>query len=60
MTMTLEEILDELQEHHGATISKGAIHYSVTLWDCTIDAYQDLELTEDELIDLYEEYFKQD
>jgi hypothetical protein len=49
-----------LVEHHGATITKGSAHYSVTLWDRTIDAYQELELTEGELIDLYNEYFNFD
>ena len=58
--MNIEEIIDELVEHHGATITKGSAHYSVTLWDRTIDAYQELELTEGELIDLYNEYFSFD
>jgi len=59
-TMTVTEIIDELVEHHGATITKGNAHYSVTLWDRTIDAYQELELTEGELIELYNEYFNFD
>lgn len=29
----------------------------VTIWDSGEGCYQDLELTEDELIDLYNEYF---
>jgi hypothetical protein len=55
--MTTERIIAELQDTHGAVITKGVIHYNVTIWDHTIDAYQELELTEDELIDLYTEYY---
>lgn len=58
--MTVEEIIDELVEHHGATITKGSAHYNVSLWDRTIDAHQELELTEGELIALYNEYFNFD
>lgn len=55
--MTIEEIIDELQENHDAVIVKGDFYYSVTIWDSGAGCYQDLELTEDELIDLYNEYF---
>ena len=55
--MTVEEIIDVLVEEHNAEITKGEIHYSVTIWDETESCYQDLELTEDELVDLYETYF---
>jgi len=55
--MTIEEIIDVLCEKHNAEITKGAIHYSVTIWDAVEGCYQDLELTEDELIGLYEEYY---
>ena len=55
--MTIEEIIDELQENHDAVIVKGDFYYSVTIWDSGAGCYQDLELTEDELIDLYEEYY---
>ena len=55
--MNIEEIIDELQENHDAVIVKGDFYYSVTIWDSGAGCYQDLELTEDELIDLYNEYF---
>lgn len=56
--MNIEEIIDELREKHDAAlIVKGHAHYSVTIWDSKAGCYQDLELTEDELIDLYNEYF---
>ena len=55
--MTIEEIIDELQENHDAVIVKGDFYYSVTIWDSGAGCYQDLELTEDELIDLHNEYF---
>lgn len=55
--MTVEEIIAELQDAHGAVITRGVIHYNVSIWDHTIDAHQELELTEDELIDLYNEYY---
>lgn len=55
--MTIEEIIDTLQEKHGATITKGVVYYNVHIWDNSVDAYQDLDLTESELIDLYETYF---
>ena len=55
--MTIEEIIDELQENHDAVIVKGDFYYSVTIWDSGEGCYQELELTEDELIDLYNEYF---
>ena len=55
--MTIEEIIDTLQEKHNATITKGAVYYNVQIWDNSVGAYQDLELTESELIDLYETYF---
>ena len=55
--MNIEEIIDELQENHDAVIVKGDFYYSVTIWDSGEGCYQDLELTEDELIDLYNEYF---
>lgn len=56
--MTIIEVVDELQEKHGATITKGNYYYNVRIWDRTVDVYQYLELTENELIELYEEYFK--
>lgn len=56
--MTIEEIIDDLRENHDAAlIVKGHTHYSVTIWDSGEGCYQDLELTENELIDLYEEYY---
>ena len=56
--MTIEEIIDDLRENHDAAlIVKGDFYYSVTIWDSGAGCYQDLELTEDELIDLYEEYY---
>jgi len=55
--MSIEEIITELQENHDAEIVKGHAHYSVTIWDSGEGCYQDLELTEGELIDLYDEYF---
>ena len=58
--MTVEEIIDELVEHHGATITKGSAHYSVSIWDHRISVQQELELTEGELIALYNEYFNFD
>jgi hypothetical protein len=56
--MSIEEVIDELQEHHGAVIEKMIFRYSVKIWDRTIDEYLYLELTESELINLYDEYFK--
>ena len=56
--MSIEEVIDELQEHHGAVIEKMIFRYSVKIWDRTIDEYIYLELTESELINLYDEYFK--
>ena len=59
--MTVEEIIDDLRENHDAAlIVKGDFYYSVTIWDSGAGCYQDLELTEDELIDLYNEYFNFD
>ena len=58
--MTVEEIIDELVEHHGAIITKGSAHYSVSIWDHRISVQQELELTEGELIALYNEYFNFD
>ncbi len=55
--MNIEEIITELQDNHDAVIVKGDFYYSVTIWDSKEGCYQDLELTEDELIDLYNEYF---
>lgn len=55
--MTVEEIVDVLVEEHNAEITKGEFYYSVTIWDAMAGCYQDLELTEDELVDLYETYF---
>ena len=56
--MNIEEIIDDLRENHDAAlIVKGDFYYSVTIWDSGAGCYQDLELTEDELIDLYEEYY---
>ena len=55
--MNIEEIIDELRENHDAAlIVKGHSHYNVTIWDSKAGCYQDLELTEGELIDLYNEY----
>jgi len=55
--MSIEEIIQELEQEHDAEITKGEIHYSVTIWDAGEGCYQDLELTESELEDLYNEYF---
>ena len=56
--MTIEEIIDDLRENHDAAlIVKGDFYYTVTIWDSGAGCYQDLELTENELIDLYEEYY---
>jgi len=55
--MTINRIIAELQDAHGAVITKGITHYNVTIWDHTINAMQELELTENELIDLYTEYY---
>ena len=52
--MTIEQVIDELQEHHGAVITKGYIHYDVKIWDRTTGVHLDLELTESELIDFYD------
>jgi len=54
--MNIEEAIEILEEN-GATIHKGTCHNSVSIYDYTIDAQQDLELTEDEVIDLCENYF---
>jgi hypothetical protein len=54
---TIEEVIDELQEHHGAVIAKGYIHYNVKIWDQGMDTPLELELTESELIDLYTNYY---
>lgn len=56
--MIIERIIEELQEQHGATITKGNYYYNVRIWDRTMDVYQYLELTDNELIELYETYFK--
>ena len=58
--MTVEEIIEELQVCHGAQIAKGHTHYNVSIWDHRISVQQELELTEGELIDLYNEYFNFD
>ncbi len=58
--MNIEEIIEELVVCHGAVIAKGHTHYNVSIWDSTISAQQELELTEEELIDLYNEYFSFD
>ena len=56
--MTIEEIIDDLRENHDAAlIVKGDFYYTVTIWDSGAGCYQDLELSENELIDLYEEYY---
>jgi len=51
---TIEEVIDKLQEHHGAVITKGYIHYAVELNNYNASLVEYLELTESELIDLYE------
>ncbi len=51
---TLEETIEILEEEHGAEISKGSFHYAVNIWDPTEGCYQDLELTDDEVISLLE------
>jgi hypothetical protein len=51
---TIEEVIDALQEHHGAVITKGYIHYAVELNNYNASLVEYLELTESELIDLYE------
>ena len=58
--MTVEEIIEELQVCHGAVIVKEHIYYNVSIWDHRISVQQELELTEDELIALYNEYFNFD
>lgn len=55
--MTIEEIIDVLCNKHNAEITKGDFYYSVTIWDTAEGCYQDLELTEDELVCLYKEYY---
>ena len=55
--MTIEQVIDELQEHHGAIITKGYIHYDVKIRDRTTGVHLDLELTESELIDFYTNYY---
>ena len=55
--MKIEEIIKELVVCHGAVIAKGHIHYNVSIWDHRVSVQQELELTEGELIDLYNEYF---
>ncbi len=55
--ITIEQIIEELQDVYGAVIKKGSCHYSVTIWDYSINGYQELELLENELIELYEEYY---
>ena len=47
----------QILEENGATIHKGTFHYSVSIYDYTIDAQQELELNEDEVIELCENYF---
>ena len=49
--MNIQEAIHTL-ESHGATIHKGVRHYTVHIYDHTLDAEQELELTEDEVISL--------
>lgn len=55
--ITIEQIIEELEDIYGAVIKKESCHYSVTIWDYSINGYQELELLENELIELYEEYY---
>jgi hypothetical protein len=58
--MNIEEIIEELVVCHGAVIAKEHMHYNVSIWDHRVSVQQELELTEGELIDLYNEYFNFD
>jgi len=51
--MNIEELIDKLRKNYDAVIVKGYAHYSVTIWDAGEGNYQELELTEGDLIDLY-------
>ena len=60
---TIEEIIDILVNEHDATITENHAYnpmkYSVIIFDHTLDppVDQEMDLTEDELIDIYETYF---
>ena len=56
--MNIQEAIHTL-ESHGATIYKGTSHYMVRIYDYTLDVEQELTLTENEVISLYEEYFNE-
>ena len=57
--MTINEIIDILESEHDVKITReeDQHYYSVHIYDAGEGCYQDLELTEDELISLYDEYF---
>jgi len=56
--MNIEEAITIL-EGKGATVSRedGDYYYTVDVYDHTMGCREELELTEDEVIDLCEEYF---
>lgn len=51
---SLEEAIEILIEDHGAEITKGDYYYNVVIWDPSVEAMQDLDLTDSEVIDLLE------
>ena len=57
--MTVEEIIEILVEVHLAEITKEEddYYYKVNIYDPTHGCRIDMDLTSDELIELYETYF---
>lgn len=58
--MTVEEIIDVLVEEHNAEITKenDYYYYKVNIYDPTHGCRIDMDLTSDELVDLYKQLKK--